>query len=544
MKADYIKEIINQYGKLPYKCILFDGPWGVGKSYAIDQALSDNNNACHISMFGMKDAQEIYHEVFFQLAMKGKHKISDLVSRAMDVGAIISKKMDIAKRIITALVKEKELFINMSKTFNELHLIVIDDLERMNDSVELEEIFGIIEELKKCNYIKVILVAHTTEFLKKDLFDKYSEKVIDRTYYITECSENVDWAKLNIHCGFITQFLNVHDVKNLRTLQKAQNLYDDVKLKLKDGYLDEFYDEIRLACFGIVVESTDHLYYKDPDKKQKDSMAQVVQNASNKLEFRINNYYLRGTRISRNMVELLNKYYKNEIELLEDDIEAEYQIFIHAGEKGNFYKSDNELKNVLPGLAENIKKETNIAKLLRYADEYIIWSEHLQIDIKKLLDEYKEKLHDMIYAEVMKGNIEYLTYGIELFHIQSQTHKNIVKQLNETIKIEAVKAYIEYLSLNTEGEQAYQYSYFLRNFSNSSLKDAISGNIDTLYNEKSFPIHNVTEGKYRTSYNIMYVLYHDDKDRFLAYCDDVKKECDNMAAHRIDVIISKLAEET
>ena len=50
MKADYIKEVINQYTKLPYKCILFDGPWGIGKSYAIDQVLSDNKNVCNISM--------------------------------------------------------------------------------------------------------------------------------------------------------------------------------------------------------------------------------------------------------------------------------------------------------------------------------------------------------------------------------------------------------------------------------------------------------------------------------------------------------------
>lgn len=493
MKADYIKEIIDQYGALPYKCILFDGPWGVGKSYAIDQALSDNNSVCHISMFGIKDAQEIYHEVFSQLAMKDKGKVSEVVSKMVDAGAVVSEKMALVKNIVSSFVKEKELFLNISKTFKKLRLIVIDDLERMQDNIDLKEVFGIIEELKKCNNVKVILVAHKAESSDVDLFEKYSEKVIDRTYYITERPENVDWPKLNIHHGFITQFLDIHNVKNLRTLQKAQNLYDDVKLKLKDSYLEEFYDEIRLACFGIVVESIDNLYYKEPDKNQKGT-AQILQDASNRLEFRINNYYLRGTRISKNMVELLKKYYENEIELLEDEIEAEYQIFIHAGEKANFYKSDKELELVLPHLADNIRQETNIAKLMRYADEYIIWSEHLQIDTKKTLYEYKEKLHEIIYAEVMKGNIEYLTYGIESFYIQSQTNKKIVKELNETIKIETVKAYVEYLSLSTEGEQAYQYSYFLRSFVNNSyLKDAISGNIDALYNEKSFPIRNVTE---------------------------------------------------
>ena len=48
MKADYIKEIIESYDKSPYECILIDGPWGVGKSYAIEKALN-NNNSCNIS---------------------------------------------------------------------------------------------------------------------------------------------------------------------------------------------------------------------------------------------------------------------------------------------------------------------------------------------------------------------------------------------------------------------------------------------------------------------------------------------------------------
>lgn len=44
--------------------------------------------------------------------------------------------------------------------------------------MNLEEIFGIIEELKQCNYVKVILVANTAEMSKdkKEIFDKYSER--------------------------------------------------------------------------------------------------------------------------------------------------------------------------------------------------------------------------------------------------------------------------------------------------------------------------------------------------------------------------------
>lgn len=35
MNVDKIYEIMKKYDKLSYKCILFNGDWGIGKSYAI-----------------------------------------------------------------------------------------------------------------------------------------------------------------------------------------------------------------------------------------------------------------------------------------------------------------------------------------------------------------------------------------------------------------------------------------------------------------------------------------------------------------------------
>ena len=50
MKADNIKSIIQDMDKLPYRAILFDGTWGIGKSYAINEALTENPDVCKISM--------------------------------------------------------------------------------------------------------------------------------------------------------------------------------------------------------------------------------------------------------------------------------------------------------------------------------------------------------------------------------------------------------------------------------------------------------------------------------------------------------------
>ena len=403
--------------------------------------------------------------------------------------------------------------------------------------------FGILDEIKRCNYVKVILVADTSERRNKEVFEKYSEKVIDRIYQMTEHTDNIAWSKLNINCGFINQFLKVHKVRNLRTLQKAQNLYDDVRLQLKDEYMDAFYDEIRLACYGIVVESTDGLYYRENEDTNNDPVSNVTFNLTNRLEFRIKNHYLRGVRISGNMVDIIQKYYENKAEINAEEVDGEYQIFLHAGDKANYYKSDEEMKLVLPKLAENIRTENNIGKLIKYADEYLIWSEHLELDTKQILTEYEQKIHDMIYAEVVNGKLDYLSYTIDI-HIQSETNRNIINKLIQDIKIELVRLYVQYLSEDTHGDLAYDYSYNLRNFMNNTYyKKAVSGNIDELYNKKSFPIDDVTETQYRTSYNIMNVMYMENRERFLQYCNELKKSCDHMARHRIDVLLKEITGE-
>lgn len=38
----------------------------------------------------------------------------------------------------------------------------------------------------------------------------------------------------------------------------------------------------------------------------------------------------------------------------------------------------------------------------------------------------------------------------------------------------------------------------------------------------------------------MYVLYIENKERFLQYCDEIKDTCDHMALHGIDVLRKEL----
>lgn len=544
MNADYIKVIVDKIDDLPYKAILFDGTWGIGKSYAVNQALEHRDNVCKISMFGLNDAKKIYHEVLFQLALKNNigSKLSKIVNDILERMSSISKKASQVKDIIYSITQERELFTLLSKEFKSPHIIVIDDLERASAQVSLEEVLGIVEELKHCNYVKVILIAHLDEIKdnNKELLDKYSEKVIDRIYHITESPNNVDWGKLNIHAGFITEFLSEHKVKNLRTLEKAQRFYDDVNTYCSDIDNEDFKNEIRLICFSIVVESIDNLYYRKDGESEKDSINNSYVKIGNELEYRIKNY-LAGIKSSSNLVSMLLQYYKNEIVLDKDIIIAEYKGFLQAGCKPNYYKTDEEIRRLLPDLLAKMDEAQNLIELNKFADAYMVWSDIIKEDNAGALQKYRIRLQKILENVINNGKEEILSYSYDMFHLSSEKVKQVYIEEKTNMRKFLVKKYIEYLQETTKGNQAYEYSCKLcKYFNNTDYKDIIKKSIDGLLDKKSFPVDDLDEKKYHTCYNIMYILFHTDSDKFLEFCGELGNSCDCMAVYRIDYLTKEL----
>ena len=552
MRADCIYDIIKKFGCFSYDCILFDGPWGIGKTYAIDKALEEQENVCSISMFGLQNSQQIYHEVLCQFVLKNNKagKIAGAATEVLDGISNIWKSVSSVKEVLQSIAREKELFLLLSKGFDSLHIIVIDDLERVSDRINIEEVFGIVEELKKCNNVKIILVANidelqenNKEIFKKDNYEMYykldNEKVIDRIYHITEKPEKINWGEIGIHAGFMQEFLSVHKVKNLRTLKKAQRFYDDVYILVNQIDNQQFKDEIRLICFAIVVESTDNLYYKQNDNED-DSNKKIFNELHNELLYRIL-LYLQEVRSSRNLVNILLEYYNNQIVLSTSDIMLEYKIFLQAGNKPNYFKTDDEIRRILPKIEDDIVKATTIGELNRNADEYEMWSETIGEDNASMLDKYREIVRNLLWNEVKKENEDILGYSYDLWHLEAEKVKEIYEEERNAVRKMVIQHYVDYLKETTKGKMAFEYSRKLReNCANNYYKEIIKENIDKLYNRKSFPVDEIDSVQYHTCYNIMSVLYHINQDRFLEYSDELSKQCDNMSAHRMDVLIREI----
>lgn len=103
---------------------------------------------------------------------------------------------------------------------------------------------------------------------------------------------------------------------------------------------------VRLICFAVVVESTDKLYYKEANPDDTDSMHKTVSDIGNMLEHRLEKY-LYGIKCRNNLAKIVLSYYEDGV-INKEQLNVEYEVFLKSGDKANYYKSDEEIKRLLP----------------------------------------------------------------------------------------------------------------------------------------------------------------------------------------------------
>jgi hypothetical protein len=183
----YLDEILKETRKST-TTILLTGPWGCGKTFAIEQVFSkyDLKLFYNISMFGLTNIDSIFDEI--TLAILGKEtKISTTKKTKQPVEAVL----DIARKKFKTIGEISQVvqkaFID-SRLKNDVY-IIIDDLERKSKNISSRDILGCIEALReKCN---VIAIGNIEKIIDEDGvdFNEYKERVFDRMYSIDEVDE-------------------------------------------------------------------------------------------------------------------------------------------------------------------------------------------------------------------------------------------------------------------------------------------------------------------------------------------------------------------
>lgn len=179
--------------------IQIDGPWGCGKTFYVKNVLLKKieENEIHkedtfrrqgqiyekrlplmVSLFGVKSVDDIAKQLLFA----STHSRYGLSEKRIE--GLKNAFSNIAKCVpyLKELDWNKVLEVPSSsclKLLNEASIIVLDDLERLSNEIDTEDVLGFVNDLVENYNFKVILISNQDNF--EESAKKFKEKVIEKT---------------------------------------------------------------------------------------------------------------------------------------------------------------------------------------------------------------------------------------------------------------------------------------------------------------------------------------------------------------------------
>jgi len=301
--------------------ISLHGSWGIGKTFFWDYYIRHNkakNKFVNISLFGVNKLDDIKKQIV--LKIYDSNKISNFIKNNPIIGKVIESKWGVDASLIASNF-EKDDFKNI--------VICFDDFERISPNLSLSEVLGFISELKEQNDCKIVLINNndmlkaqdelnhkkhirknkdgdlverffTTQTNNQEIFDKYTEKIIDVTLkYEPHLKDNIRFLKeknidkLYIDWELLEKLFSTIDDENkklnmrlmkqvimkLELLEEVLNL--SINQKLKNGILIEIFK-------GLIGDKIDLTYLKLKSRipnTLKKSFEKIIEKHSVDLEF-------------------------------------------------------------------------------------------------------------------------------------------------------------------------------------------------------------------------------------------------------------------
>lgn len=329
---NHIIDNLNYYLNIstPEYAFMITGGWGAGKTYFIENFIKEyNKNAIDsqsgnkiikISLFGFKTTSSIDEMIFQSLHPLLGHRYTKLAGNilkgALKLGCKIDingdSKPDVDINASLDKIKFREIF--STNTDSGEIIIALDDLERTD--IPLKEILGYVNYLVEISKVKVILIANekilhekdkSSEDKNTDIYSKFKEKVIGKTFQIKHNIDNVldgfldesECAPLKRHRDVIKNIYIRSDDTNLRKLKQSildfgyiANYIDEEKFK------NEEYSSLLIRVFfALSLEmksgelSEEKLRNNEPFQSEKDN-SDGSNNAFYKYDISYRNLYV------------------------------------------------------------------------------------------------------------------------------------------------------------------------------------------------------------------------------------------------------------
>lgn len=209
-----LRTYIDYYRKLeaPGFAVLVTGEWGIGKTHQVIHSL-DTDEFFHISLFGLRTAEELRSAVFAQM-FPTRHRIKALVDDAkqsMHAASGLFALGGFTPALLGA-------FLDKNVTTD--RVLIFDDLERSR--MPLKVLLGVINNYVEHSGCRVIVIVHDKKMIDPYLTDA-KEKLFGQTLEALPQIEQAFAAFMQKHRGTsFGQFMAPHEQDVLDIFSKSR----------------------------------------------------------------------------------------------------------------------------------------------------------------------------------------------------------------------------------------------------------------------------------------------------------------------------------
>lgn len=242
MTRAVIKSVVEEFldSKKP-EVLAISGKWGVGKTYALQEmvrAYEGGNSLAwysYISAFGAKSIGDLRSMILVKtrpFPVK-KGRVGDAVEEAEALfakgrgGAIYKAAMAFLEKVPYGGKQVTVLLETVATSLIRRTVVCIDDIERLGSGITMDELMGLVSELKVESQCKVILLFNEEQLGERaKQYEQASEKVVDKKLaFMTTASEAVDFGLPSDTPlrEYVIPCVEKLGISNIRTVQKIAN---------------------------------------------------------------------------------------------------------------------------------------------------------------------------------------------------------------------------------------------------------------------------------------------------------------------------------
>ncbi|WP_155625710.1 P-loop NTPase fold protein [Burkholderia vietnamiensis] len=237
-----IERVINEFldSKNP-EVLAISGKWGVGKTYALQEMVRAYKGAnslawySYVSAFGAKSIGDLRSMILVKtrpFPVKNG-RVGDAVEEAEVLfakgrgGAIYKAAMAFLEKVPYGGKHVTVLLETVATSLIRKTVVCIDDIERLGSGITMDELMGLVSELKLESQCKIILLFNEAQLGERATqYEQASEKVVDkRLAFVTTASEALD---LGLPADtplreYVVPCVEQLGISNIRTVQRIAN---------------------------------------------------------------------------------------------------------------------------------------------------------------------------------------------------------------------------------------------------------------------------------------------------------------------------------